>query len=372
MGDSLRARLGLSTAAQRQAEEQFLFELAKTRGSERVVLSYPRLNEKGEETLPSFFLEGAQVMACDAPVRPAPARAVATPPAPEIRDPALANQLARLHRKLSPSHVETYLQCPFQFFASRSLRLRERPAAPRDRLNVLVQAQIIHAALAEWARFPLLGNGVLDRVFEQECSRLHIPHTYRTEAVRLELLRYFEGFLRAPGARLEWATLVEQAFQFDLSKNLTIRGRIDRLEKDGCNRALVIDYKYSASDKIRERVGDSEEGNLVQAGLYMLAAERALGLIPVGMLYCGLKKEVSWGGWHLPIGGLEGIGSSCVPEVLRELMDSAARSATEVQEAIASGHIAVHPRDPRKCARCDYRDACRVETMAAEVGAGAA
>jgi ATP-dependent helicase/DNAse subunit B len=371
LGDSLRTRLGLSTAAQRQQEERFLFELAKTRATEHLILSYARLNEKGEETIPSFLLEGEGVIPCNVSARPTPSRAVSTPPSPEIRDAVLTKELARLHRKLSPSSVETYLQCPYQFFASRTLGLRQRPPAPRDRLDLLAQGQIIHAALAEWTRFPLLGAEVLGHLFEEECSRLRLPRTYRTEAVRLELQRHFEGFLAAPGLGLNWSTLVEEPFRFDLSPSLTIRGRIDRLEKDRNGRALVIDYKYSAGSKIRERVDDSEEGNLAQAGLYMLAAERALGLTPVGMLYCGLKKEVSWGGWHIPIAGLESIGSSSVPEVLRDLMDASARSATEVHDAITAGRIAVKPRDRRKCDWCDYRDACRVETMPAEVGAGA-
>ena len=150
------------------------------------------------------------------------------------------------------------------------------------------------------------------------------------------------------------------------------RQHIDRLEKDRDNRALVIDYKYSAGNKIRERVGESEEGNLVQAGIYMLAAERALGLVPVGMLYCGLKKDVTWGGWHIPLSEFDGIGSSCLPDVLRELMEGAVTSATEVHEAILSGGIAVSPGDRKKCDWCDYRDACRVESLPEEISAGAA
>jgi ATP-dependent helicase/DNAse subunit B len=362
LGDAVRARLGMSTSAQRQQEERFLFELALTRATEETILSYARFNEKGEETIPSFFLEGGTATACEQPVRPAPARSVPVVASPEIRDPGLLKKLARIHSKLSPTGVESFLQCPFQFFARRTLDLRQRPPAPRDRLTIMVQGQILHRVLAEWARAPLLGTQVFSAVFEEECARLRIPATYRTEAVRLELLRNFEAFLSVPGVNLDGASSVEQDFRFELSPGLTIRGRIDRLETDRNNRALVIDYKYSPGNKVRERVDESEGGNLVQAGLYMLAAERALGLVPVGMLYCGLKKEVSWGGWHLPIPGLERAGESRTPEALRELMDSAAQSAIQVHESISSGRIAVQPRDSKKCARCDYRDACRVET----------
>ena len=140
---------------------------------------------------------------------------------------------------------------------------------------------------------------------------------------------------------------------------MTIRGRIDRLEIGPRNQALVIDYKYSPGNKIRERVDESEAGNLVQGGLYLLAAERALGLDPVGMLYCGLKKEVSWGGWHVSVPGLERVGESRTPEALRELMDDASRRAVAAHEAITSGRVSAQPADTAKCRWCDYRDACR-------------
>ena len=51
---------GLDTAADRQAEERFLFELATSRATEETILSYPRFDEQGEDTLPSFFIDGGQ------------------------------------------------------------------------------------------------------------------------------------------------------------------------------------------------------------------------------------------------------------------------------------------------------------------------
>ena len=148
-----------------------------------------------------------------------------------------------------------------------------------------------------------------------------------------------------------------------MTSTLTIRGRIDRLDTAPSGEALVIDYKYSAGIKIRERVEESEAGNLVQAGLYMLAAERALGREPAGMLYCGVKKQVAWGGWHVDIPGIERLGESRTRAGLRELIDDAAGRAAEVYEEIASGNVAVRPLDPDKCGWCDYREACRVETL---------
>ena len=112
-----------------------------------------------------------------------------------ITNPELLERLATGHRTLSPSAIERFLQCPFQFFADRSLRLRPRPAAPRDRLDMLVQGSIIHAAIAALEEMPLLGAAVFDQEFAAEIARLRIPAGYRTEAVRLEMLRNFTAFL---------------------------------------------------------------------------------------------------------------------------------------------------------------------------------
>ena len=115
-----------------------------------------------------------------------------------------------------------------------------------------------------------------------------------------------------------------------------MRGRIDRLETGPHGEALVIDYKYSAPNRIRDQVKNQDKGEVVQAGLYLLAAVKEFGLTPAGMLYCGLKKEVEWGGWHVPLAGLEKIGESCTRDRLAELTNAAAATAVAVFESIVS------------------------------------
>ena len=181
-------------------------------------------------------------------------------------------------KTLSPTGIESFLQCPFQFFASKTLRLRRRPPQPRDRLDLLVQGSILHRALAEWTRAPLLGSAILDEIFEEECARLRVPEGYRTEAVRLELMRHFRGFLDDTQFALRnWSTRVEEKFSYALNPLVNITGRIDRLDVGPGNQALVIDYKYSAGNKIRERVEDTSGGHLVQGGLYLAAARAHSG-----------------------------------------------------------------------------------------------
>jgi hypothetical protein len=358
LGDAARRIAGLPTAVDRQAEERFLFELATTRATKETILSYPRFDEQGEDTLPSFFLQDGFAAVTGRPAVPRVKR--------DVDIPRRSGDLPHFaHKTLSPTGIESFLQCPFQFFASKTLRLRRRPPVPRDRLDVLLQGSILHRALAEWTRAPLLGMAILDEIFEEECARLRVPEGYRTEAVRLELMRNFRGFLEdTQFALVGWSTRVEEDFTYPLNPLVSIRGRIDRLDIGPSSQALVIDYKYSAGNKIRERVEDTGGGHLVQGGLYLAAAARTFGLDPAGMLFCGLKKDVTWDGWHASIPGLQSLGTSSTREFIRDLINDAESAAVRVHEEIISGNIAVNPRDRLKCRWCDFRDICRVESAA--------
>ena len=283
--------------------------------------------------------------------RPIVPRAERSPPESQVWRPALAliSPRRRARQGLKAS-------CSVRFSSSRARRCGcGGVPAPRDRLDLLVQGSILHRALAEWTNAPLLGSAILDEIFEEECARLRVPEGYRTEAVRLELMRHFRGFLDDTQFALRgWSTRVEEKFSYPLNPLVSITGRIDRLDVGPGNQALVIDYKYSAGNKIKERVEDTSGGHLVQGGLYLAAAARTFGLDPVGMLFCGLKKDVTWDGWHVSIPGLESLGTSSTREVLRALIDDAESAAVRVHEAITSGDIAVRPADPRKCRWCDF------------------
>jgi len=325
----------------RQLEEHFLFELATSRATEETILSYARFNDKGDPQLRSFFLQDE-----GEPVSPARILPKGRPVA-GVSIPSTPVDLRTQHARLAPTSIETFLQCPFQFFAQKTLKLRRPPEKPRDRLNALLQGNILHKALAE---------GSLDRVFEEECQKNNIPATYRREAVRLELLRHFEAFRADTNWPLNWPRQTEQEFLIALTPELSIRGRIDRLDIGPDNEAIVIDYKYSAAARIRERIA----GDAVQGGLYLLAAERFFHHHPAGMFYCGLRQSVSWEGWHAHIPGLK-LGEARTD--LRELIAGAESKAIEVFESILAGNKEVRPADRDKCRYCDFNAICRVESI---------
>ncbi len=351
VGDLARKNAGLDTAADLEHEERFLFDLATSRATEETVLSYPRFDDAGQSSLPSFFLNTAELRDCEVRVFPAPRFAISA---------AASGPVPTEPSTLSASSIESYLQCPFQFFTRKTLRLKERPKAPRDRLDLLLQGTIFHHALAEWTRMPLLGSAILEQAFEIECAKANVPRTYRTEAVRLELLRHFRAFIEDEQVALGWEARVEEEFQFTLQPGLALRGRIDRMDvHDG--KALVIDYKYSAEGKLKERIEQSAAGDAVQAGVYLLAAERHFGLRPAGMLFCHLKKGVNWNGWHAGVG--LSVGENMTADAVRELALAAEQTVLRVHQEISAGRVAVDPKDESKCDWCEARDVCRKESI---------
>jgi len=357
----------LPTTEDRNAEERFLFEVATTRATERLVLSYPRFDERGDELLASFLLEEflererAQQLSPVA-VRVQGARAAVPYEAVAVTAPELRHWLAEKHATLSASSIETFLECPFRFFALYSVRLEAPPPAPRERLDALLQGEIVHAVLSEHAGGEQDLEPVFEKIFEEKCRAARVPLGYRREAIRRELLRNLKAYMREPAPWEGTLAATEKRFEFALEDGLRICGKIDRIDQLADGRALVIDYKYSSPYRLRELMQGHEEGDKVQGGIYLVAARRALGLEPAGMLFASLRNGVKWVG-HRASDAIRA-GILCSPEQLESLAASASARAVEVARQIQDGVVAPRPADESVCKYCDYREICRVESQA--------
>jgi len=356
-GSGIRVR----TAAEFEREERALFESAVTRASMLVTLSYAEIDARGEANLPSLFLEdlalpvesGASLPACllvapraDREARPA-----------EIRAPSLLRLLREKTALVSPTSLETYLQCPFQYYAGCTLRLAPPPARPEQRLDYMTQGSIVHETLAKWYGQPQDIAPRFESIFARALEDLRIPPGYHVERLRNAMLEDLIAFVedgRWPRADFESKT--EQSFEFAL-ETLGIRGRIDRLDTAPDGRAYVIDYKYSAAQRARERLTDE---NLLQAPLYAMAAARAFGARPAGMFYIGLKGGVVYAGWS--DGPVANLTVQPIPE---RWLETAEERTLRVVEEIRSGRVEPAPAHPENCHRCDFRDVCRIGAAAA-------
>src|SRR5260370_23407027 len=110
-----------------------------------------------------------------------PRRGAVAGGAVEIRDPALLAWLREQSVKFSPTGLEQFLQCPFQYFAMKTLKLRGAPDRPEDRMSFLAMGEIVHAVLEEWWVAPQDIAAVFERVFARYLEEHHIPGGYHTE-----------------------------------------------------------------------------------------------------------------------------------------------------------------------------------------------
>ena len=356
--DAERCRLNAAgvrvrTAAEFEREERALFDSAITRATMLVTLSYPEFDARGDRNLPSLFLEG--LVLAEQPSRAARPQPRNTPqpggPA-AIRAPGLLEALRERTGKFSPTSLESYLQCPFQYFGSRTLRLKSPPKRPADRLDFLLQGNIVHEALAAWYRQPQDIAPLFESIFERHLEEKRIPWGYHTERLRGAMLEDLRAFAAGDGwPRDEFQARTEEPFVFSLEDSLEISGKIDRLDIAPDGRAYVIDYKYSNAQNTRDRK-DSE--NLLQAPLYLMAAEQVFHVKPAGMFYVGVKGGIQYAGWsETPL-----MGSDPLPE---RWLERARERTLRVVGEIRAGRVEAAPADPGRCRFCDYRDVCRIE-----------
>lgn len=350
------AGLAVKTMSDRQKEEEFLWRMASTRASEELVLTYPRFNDMGEATLPSFHL-GADLgePRPAVPVRPASPRSRVITPGAVILDEELQGHIAGRNPHWRPTAVESFLQCPFQFFSRYTLRLRGAPAKPEDRLDRLAQGNVIHGVLAEWHRSQEQMSIVFDRFFESFCHDQRVREGYASEMARLEMVRNLDEFLRNPRLQTGWQVLVEEGFELDLEPGIRVRGRIDRFDVSPDGRVRLVDYKYSSAAGLAKRFQQPDADRYVQGGLYLLALSEKYAV--ESFHYCGLKGGAHWKGWNDPVS-------------VRQLMEQARQLTVQAAHRVAAGDIAVNPWSPDGCVWCDYRDACRVKELPAVREAG--
>jgi RecB family exonuclease len=378
---SLNAKgIRVRTAAEFEREERALFDSAITRATLLVTLSYPEFNSRGDRNLPSIFLEDLILPTQEfRAVRPRPRHAPSVPGPAEIRTPAHLDFLRQKTATVSPSALESYMQCPFQYFGSRVLRLKPAPVRPEERLDFLTQGNIVHAVLAAWwaKRHDL--EALFQQIFEDALREKKIPPGYHTERLRNAMVEDLQTFAAADRwPRDAFESHMEEKFQFPLDDSVQVSGKIDRLDVTSGGIAYVIDYKYSGAQRTKERLKNE---NLVQAPLYLMAAQRLYNVNPAGMFYIGLKGGIVYAGWKDQPSrtGLPALGPRLVsPQTATSgpapipydgdpfppgWLEHAGERTLQVVEKIRNGRIEVAPADTDNCRFCDCRDVCRVETV---------
>lgn len=374
--DKDRKRLRLAgfevrTRAEAVADEPFLFEIAKTRATRSLTISYPLADRSGAPLLRSFLLEEE---AGDRPALGAKARRAAAKLVQRrsgVDDPRLLNFISGRFPTFSPSTIDSFLQCPYKLFAGRTLSLDGPPKRPADRLDGLWKGSVIHDAVAEWS-----GSGdadigaILGRVFNSRLADACVKSSFATELLKAMMERDLERFARHPSARSMGSRSAheeELRYVIDLGEGpgYEVKGRIDRYDVLDGDAVLVIDYKHSSDNWVRTLKKRHDKGQAVQLLLY-LAGLAQQGRQPAGALLWGLRGKTTLAGWALEPIAKSVEGKNAVegksPAFLAELLSAAQEATTGAVGRIRSGCIEAAPIDKGFCkSYCDFRDLCRIE-----------
>jgi len=347
-----QAGIRLRTAADFDAEERFLFDWAVTRATKSLTLSYPQCDARGQRNLPSLYLDG--VAAAPSPWKsllpqPGDQGGAARPPA-VIASRDLLETLALRHQAFRPTALESYLQCPFQFFGRDTLHLHAAPARPEQRLDFRTQGTIVHGVLAKLHRDTSQLEDAFESVFRDICARERVPGGYRTEACRERMLADLRALVEDPAWTPGYEIRAEQKFHYRLSADVEISGRIDRIDVTADGGGYVIDYKYSGAQNTKNL---GTNASRLQPQLYLLALKRFFELRPEGMSYWGFKGGVQRTPW------MQFEPSQTIETTLR------------IAREVRAGRVEPNPADPEKCRFCELRDVCRFVTAAPALAEGA-
>jgi len=286
---------------------------------------------------------------------------------------------------ITPTDLNALAQCPYKFFARRILRLSE---SQRDLVgegfSEMQWGIIAHEALSQWFR----GGKVDDfdsLVRSAAAKRREILRGSVSEArisQIVDALRRFErfetDFIRNASFEQKWSELIfgpkrkrdqresRDPVAFDVGNGLmlTLGGRIDRIDVNKDDAALILDYKRSRG------VGEKKlkDARDLQLACYIALVAQGLALDVAAAAFIPLIRVRTEGAGKViydpdRVSALDNkfFKRSDGLEIDKHL-DLAKKRIGELVRAISSGDITPRPSDKTECGdKCPYRDLCRYE-----------
>ncbi len=281
----------------------------------------------------------------------------------------------------SPTRLETYAKCPYRYFADKILRLKDTG----EDISMMQKGNILHHVLQQYfdpRRKPAPKEKLeifIEREIEEGLKRHPLTWTepYEEALDRRELFQMLFDFLNYETERLKRAVFrpceVEYSFGTfgqkgeaaleipgEDSQTIKLRGRVDRIDTDAEKKyAVVMDYKRS----YRFKASSLAVGTALQLPLYLLAAQRHLGLQPLGAEIYSIRDHKKSGFYCAgPAGnyGKEFSSRSQLPDdVFHRVLERASVFVRKFTNAIRASEIPVRPRDCESF--CPFDTVCRIE-----------
>jgi ATP-dependent helicase/nuclease subunit B len=209
------------------------------------------------------LLEDAQVRGADFPL----------PEAAAMPAPAVPQYL--IPSRISASGYNSLVACPYQYYARHMLRLNEMDEV-REGVEKRDYGEWVHDILHRFhQQFPVLGEHAqaeLEQALQRISSEVFAPTVERDYLARAWLLRWQQAIPAYLDAQLKneadgWRYQNgEVPFELPLTDELTLHGRIDRVDVQSEGSAKVLDYKMMDATRLRNKL--KEAGEDVQLACY--------------------------------------------------------------------------------------------------------
>ena len=268
--------------------------------------------------------------------------------------------------------------CPFRAFAEWRLNAGD-PTPPRPGLDARARGSLVHKALEHVWR----GLDGLDALKALDDKTLDARIGHACEQALEHFGRYNPLALSRAGTELErqclerslrrWLALEVEREDFTIQAlehkaglrfgDLTLTGKIDRIDEIAGGGSVVMDYKTGMSGKNGwmpdQRLAD------VQLPAYALALEPQ----PVAITFARLRPDAMGfdGLSEVDVGtpGVEVIGEIKRSkfkefESWQVLLDHWQHSLEGLAAEFSAGHAEVEPREPRVCDYCHLHSLCRI------------
>jgi hypothetical protein len=304
---------------------------------------------------------------------------------PLLRSPDSISLLADRSQHWSVTQFNDALQCPYLYFARRILDVQPRPDQITQGITPLVVGSVAHSALEEYLKATREGQPFdmanwIRTVFQKRTR--HLPAHPEADRELEELVRNLSDFVEKGWIKMsDKYDPLEMEWQFggsgpvpalrvdDDERELSLEGRIDRIDGGAEDSALIIDYKYSRGDSERktEFFDGLENGTAPQLPLYALAVQELKSQKVTALLEIHLRSMSILGvkaGSIEDITGADEKGSevrTLSQEEMSQIRDRAVVKLKELSRAVAGGRLWPKPSNYRKCGpgKCDFADLCR-------------